>query len=239
MGNDIVLAKLSQQVNSDIPLTRISIYQVIASALYYNPQLQLMELENRGVTQHLLSQWLKDLNKMDRWLSKKLTVIGLLSILQLPFSMIPSSVSGSIPQLLSAVVPMIADIKEENKEDAEDVDDDDEFEGYDENEDVINDEVNETFNTLKKFSNADDLARFLVGEDWFDDDEEEDEYTSPIDDIDHLQFFSDTLKAAFQREPEVYQQIQAALTAETVNTCHKLLLAANEQRVNTQTKEGK
>ena len=46
--NDIFLAKLGQQVNSDNPLTRIAIFQLIGSALHYNPQLELAELEKRG-----------------------------------------------------------------------------------------------------------------------------------------------------------------------------------------------
>lgn len=34
--NDIALAKLGQQLNAEIPLTRIAVMQVIASALLYN-----------------------------------------------------------------------------------------------------------------------------------------------------------------------------------------------------------
>eukprot|EP00957_Ditylum_brightwellii_P041539 3145926-Ditylum_brightwellii.AAC.1 len=103
MMNDIALAKLGQQVTAEIPLTRIAIYQVLGSALYYNPQLELAELEKRGVTQQVFSQWIKDSEQMDRWLPRKLTVLGLTSILQLPASSFPPSVASSIHHLISVV----------------------------------------------------------------------------------------------------------------------------------------
>ena len=68
MMNDIVLAKLGQQVNADVPLTRISVFQVLGTALFYNLQMELAELERRGVTQQVIGHWIKDCEKMDRCL---------------------------------------------------------------------------------------------------------------------------------------------------------------------------
>ena len=48
--NDLVLRKLWEQMDAELPLTRISIFQVIGSALHYNPILELQELEK--VTHH-------------------------------------------------------------------------------------------------------------------------------------------------------------------------------------------
>jgi hypothetical protein len=102
--NDIVLGKLGQQVNAELPLTRISIYGILASALYYNPQLEIAELEKRGVTQQVFSQWIIDTEKMKRWLPRKLTILGFTSILQLPTSSIPPNVSQAMPQLIATAV---------------------------------------------------------------------------------------------------------------------------------------
>ena len=57
---------------------------------------------------------------------------------------------------------------------------------------------------LNKLSGTGDISNFLVGEDWDQDgDDLDDDYTSPIDDIDQLIFLSETLTSAFQKEPEV------------------------------------
>ena len=66
--NNIVLAKMGRQVNDYVPLTWISIFQVFGLALFYNPHMELAELENRGVMQQVFGQWTKDCEKMDRWL---------------------------------------------------------------------------------------------------------------------------------------------------------------------------
>ena len=44
MMNDIVLAKLGQQINADVPLTWIAIFQVLGSAFFYNLEMELDEL---------------------------------------------------------------------------------------------------------------------------------------------------------------------------------------------------
>jgi len=241
MMNDIALAKLGQQVTAEIPLTRIAIYQVLGSALYYNPQLELAELEKRGVTQQVFSQWIKDSEQMDRWLPRKLTVLGLTSILQLPASSFPPSVASSIHHLISVVVKMTEAMKvdaekEEDDDDAHAIEDeaedgdDDDFEGFGEDEDVTSDADEAYMDALNKLSGSgSDVARFLIGEDWDQDaDDDDDDYTSPLDEVDQLLFLSDTLKAAFQ----VYQQVQTALPPEVVNSCQKLFAAADAQRAN-------
>ena len=244
MMNDITLAKLGQQVNNEVPLTRIAIFQVIGSALYYNPQLELAELEKRGVTQQVFAQWVQDAEQMEKWLPRKLTVLGLTSILMLPASQLPASISASVPQLISAVVSMTEKMKEEAEKEGNEEDDEEDFEeepeeydddeeGFDEDEDVTNETDEMYMDALNQLSNGggDAVARFLIGEDWDTDyDDDDDDFVSPLDEVDTLLYVNDTLKAAFQREPEVYQRVQAALPPETVNTCQKLFAAADAQR---------
>mmetsp|Transcript_46986 Transcript_46986/g.69588 ORF Transcript_46986/g.69588 Transcript_46986/m.69588 type:complete len:1060 (+) Transcript_46986:78-3257(+) len=246
--NDITLAKLGQQVSAEIPLTRIACFQVLGAALFYNPLLQLQELEKRGVTQQVFSQWLNDSEKMERWLPRKLTVLGLTTILQLPTASIPASLSVSLAQVIAAAVKITAIMKEdsEKKDDGEDddvleddagnqedEDEDDEY-GFAEDEDVTNEDDEAYMEALNKLSGSgNDISRFLVGDDWdADDDDDDDDYASPIDQVDQLVFLSDTLKAAFQREPEVYQQVQAALPPETVTQFQQLTATADAQKAN-------
>lgn len=241
--NEIALGKLGQQVNDDVPLTRISIYQVLGSALYYHPQLELMELEKRGVTQQVFSKWMADAEDMDRWLPRKLTVLGLASILQIPTSQLPTSIAGAVPQLIDTVVRMALALKAElekgetganegiDEEAVIDLDIGDLDQGFGEDQDVTN-EVDEAYRkALSGASNwEEDISKFLLG-DWDEDaDEVDEDYTSPIDAVEELILLNDILKSAFQREPEVYQQIQGALPAETVAACQKLFATADAMR---------
>jgi len=246
--NEITLGKLGQQVNAEIPLTRYSIYQVLGSALYYNPVLELMELEKRGVTQQVLSKWITDTEQMDRWLPRKLTILGFAAILALPTPSIPQTVAPAIPQIIDTVVRLALALQAEAEggdtgaEEGNELDvereasgDDvvgDLDQGFDEHQDVTN-EVDEAYRKALQGVTSwdDDMAKFLLGSDWDEDAEDVDEdYTSPIDKVDELLFLNDTLNAAFQREPEVYQRMQQALPPQTVANCQKLFEAANTVR---------
>ena len=157
--NDVVLAKLGQQVNAENAATRHSIFQVFGSALYYNPQLEVAELEKRGCTHQVMTQWIKDVDSMEKWLTKKMTVLGLLSVLRLPASSLPQSVVSLIPNIISTAVTLTVKMKEEleagHKDDDDgaieaEADDDDDWGGYDEDEDVTNADDEAYMNALNK-----------------------------------------------------------------------------------------
>lgn len=236
--NEVVLKKLGQQVNAEIPLTRHVIFQVLGSALYYNPQLELAELEKKGVTHQVFTQWEKDLPTMDKWLSKKMTVLGLSSILRIPAASLPQSIVPLLPSLITMIVKVAKDMKEDAEkghqvDDAIEAEDgvDEDWEGFDENEDVTNVHDEAYMTALNKLSAAGDMSQFLLGgEGWDDDLDDDEDYHSPIDNVDELHFMNDVLKEAFQREPEIYQQLQAALPHEAVVTFQHLTAAVDAQR---------
>jgi hypothetical protein len=241
--NEISLGKLGQQVNADVPLTRISIYQILGSAFYYNPQLQLVELEKRGVTQQVFGKWMKDVETMDRWLPRKLTILGMSSVLSLPIASMPASLTASIPQLIDGVVRMSINLKEdEQKKGGEGEDSDilaaehalnqdigDLDQGFGEDEDVTN-EVDESYRKALQGVTSwdDDMARFLLGGDWDEDSEDVDEdFSSPLTDnsVDELLFLSDVLTGAFQRESEVSSFVDLFVySLSVVDLAHILLL---------------
>jgi hypothetical protein len=238
--NEIALGKLGQQVNTEIPLTRFSIFQVLGSALYYQPQLELMELEKRSVTQQVFTQWIIDADKMERWLPRKLTVLGLSSILSLPTSTLPASIISLLPQLIHMACKLALVLKAEAEQTEKDADqlieeaperDDgvgDVDLGFDESQDVTN-EVDEAYRKALQGVSGwdDDMAKFLLGG-WEDEGDDIDEdYSSPIDKIDELILLNDTIKMAFQREPEAYQQIQSALPPEPVAVVQNLFASAD------------
>lgn len=238
--NEVVMKKLGQQVNSEVPLTRHVIFQVLGSALYYNPQLELAEMEKRGVTQQVFSQWEKDMPDMDKWLSKKMTVLGFSSILRIPAASLPQSIVPLLPSIVTTVVKVAQDMKEdaekggtEDNDGAIEAEDggDDEWEGFDESEDVTNVHDEAYISALNKLTATGDVSQFLLGGDGWDDDfDDDDDYHSPIDNVDELHFMADVVKEAFQREPEIYQQVQAALPQETVAVFQQLMAAADARR---------
>lgn len=243
--NEIVLGKLGQQVNAQIPSTRLSIYQVLGSALYYNPGLELIELEKRGVTQQVFGKWMEDTEKMDQWLPRKLTVLGLAAILTLPTTVLPPTICNSIPPLIHTVVKMALALKDEAENGETTADDDIDVEdskndelvdldqGFAEDEDVKN-EVDEAYR--KAIAGVtdweDDMTKFLMG-DWEDGEDVDADYVSPIDQVEELILLSDTLAFAFQREPEAYQAIQTSLPPESLANCQRLFQTADAMRAQT------
>jgi len=245
MINDHIIAKLSEQAGAETPLTRISLFVVLGAALQYNPQLELMELEKRGATQQVFVQWMKDAEQMDKWLPRKITVVGLCTMLLVPSSSLPQSVTALIPQIISMVTAIVGKIQEEAK--IPNIDDGDVpenvaagghfdasgeyFEGFGEDEDVhsLNDDIYQ--NALNNLNGHDDVARFLIGDDWFGDDDDDDEFISPLDDIESLTFYRDSLRAIFEREPVFYQEVQKALSPEILALCQQLCTAADGKPV--------
>jgi len=234
--NDHVIRKLGQQVGAEFPHTRIAVFQVIGSALHYNPLLQLAELEKRNATVEVLTQWSKDSEHMVKWLPQQISVLGLASILQLQTSAMPPSMANVIVTLITFLTKMSEKMNNESyKEPQDEIEDDDlgacdeeDFEGFAEDQDVTDSTHEEYMNAVKNLGGSVDM-RFLIG-DWPDDDDDDELYTSPLDDIDQLLFFSDTMRAAFAREPEFYQQIQASLPVDVVSSCQNLFAAAALER---------
>jgi importin-7 len=188
------------------------------------------------VTQQVFSKWMEDAKHMDRWLPRKITILGLASMLTVPMSSLPLSIASSVPQLIDTVATMALALKEEAEKgetganeaieeggDEENIGDVDQ--GFTEDEDVKN-EVDEAYRkALNGVTNwEDDMAKFLLG-DWDDED-----YTSPIDRVDELIFVNDTLKHAFQREPEAYQQVQAAMPPDSIKSVQTIFAAADAMR---------
>jgi hypothetical protein len=253
--NSLVLGKLGQQVNSETASTRIAIFQVLGSALHYNPVLELAELESRGVTEQVFTTWIKDAqaSMKDKFLPRKLTIMGLASILNVPPPNMPTSISTAIPALITQVVYMSIQLKEDSEKqaiedaqgdqdvskDALDVtEEEDAGEGFGEDEDVTN-EMDEAY---KKALNGvsgwdDDMAKFLMGD--FDDDGDnfEDDFISPLDSVDELMYLSDTMKAAFAQHPEFYQTIQQSMPPEAVNAVQRVFSAADTIRSSQQQRQ--
>lgn len=213
--NEEILGKLNQTAN--VPtLTRIAVFQVIGSALHYNPKLELDELEKRGITEQIFTQWINDFDSMETWLSKKITVLGFSSILLLPTSALPPKLTSGIVNIIANLTKIMENMQEDAQKGPDDFDqpgqidvnsnqyeNDDDIHGFGEDEDVSNAIDDAYLDAFKSANGNDDFARFLIGDEWGDGDDDDDDYISPIDDIDTLVFYTDSLRSAFEREPMV------------------------------------
>jgi hypothetical protein len=97
-----------------------------------------------------------------------------------------------------------ADRGEEDGTDLDEEYEDDDEEGFDESQDV-KDDIDEIYKSALSGVSGfgdDDIARFLLG-DFDEEDDIDDDYISPLDQVNELLVLNDTLKAAFAREPEV------------------------------------
>ena len=116
-------------------------------------------------------------------------------------------------------------------EDGDNDDDDNEWEGFDEDEDVNNPNDEAYMSAMNKLSSGGDISQFLMGDGWDEDDEElDDDFHSPIDNVDELHYLNDVLRAAYVREPDAYRQVQSALSTEVVTCCQQLFAAVDAQR---------
>ena len=62
------------------------------------------------------------------------------------------------------------------------------------------------------------------------DEDDDEDFHSPLDNVDEMHYVNDILKEAYKREPDVYQQVQGALSAETVSSCQQIFASVDAQR---------
>eukprot|EP00898_Chlorokybus_atmophyticus_P004844 jgi/Chlat1/5360/Chrsp35S05283 len=203
---------------------------VVADALYYNPQLAMSALQHIGVTGEVFQAWLAMLYKLNsankpkhfkREHDKKVCSLGLTSVMMLPVETLPVEVQQGLPELMKAVLKLLADLKVQmaesqkakEEEDAEngadeEEDDDDDFEPED-NENENDDEV-EDIGPIKskhlRFLDEDEAESDSDSD--FTDDEE---FSTPLDDLDAFIFFSDTMKVVSTQDPNKTQALTRGL----------------------------
>ncbi|CAG8478067.1 8378_t:CDS:10, partial [Cetraspora pellucida] len=133
---------------------KIYCIEVVINCLYYNPAMTLHILEERGLTQAFFTIWFENIEKFKRVHDKKLVIVALCSLLELPFEQLPPTLQAGWTQVLDGILTVFKSLPkaEENRENLEksyeddDSDDSDELESldkaYGEDESVGNDDEN-------------------------------------------------------------------------------------------------
>uniref|UniRef100_A0A6Q2Y2Q3 Importin N-terminal domain-containing protein n=1 Tax=Esox lucius TaxID=8010 RepID=A0A6Q2Y2Q3_ESOLU len=171
------LERLTREVKTSE--LRTMCLQVAIAALYYSPPLLLNTLENlrfpnntEPITNHFISQWLKDIDCFLGLHDRKMCVLGLCALIDLEQR--PQAVNQVAGQLLPAAILLFNGLKRAYACQAEHENEDEDDEDGDEDE-----ENGETFHAGE---DGDD-------EDWEEDDAEEtalEGYTTAVDDEDNL-----------------------------------------------------
>jgi len=128
---------------------KVLLLEVIANSLYYNPELTLTIIEQNNFTQVVFTLWFQLVFKaFKRVHDKKITILGLSSILDVNWASLPAVIKAGFRQILQALVrllQLIAEQKEkesqvvDEEEEEEEEEEEDSQEEVDDNEDVNDD----------------------------------------------------------------------------------------------------
>uniref|UniRef100_A0A8C7YHS4 Importin 7 n=1 Tax=Oryzias sinensis TaxID=183150 RepID=A0A8C7YHS4_9TELE len=239
------LERLTREVKTSE--LRTMCLQVAIAALYYSPPLLLNTLENlrlpnntEPITNHFITQWLKDVDCFLGLHDRKMCILGLCALIDLEHR--PQAVGQVANQILPAAILLFNGLKRAYacRAEHENDDDDEDGEGEDEDdaaelgsdEDDIDEEGQEYLEMLAK----------QAGEDGDDDDWEEDDaeetalegYTTAIDDednfVDEYQIFKAVLQNIQTRDPAWYQALTQSLEEEQGKQLHDIGTLADQRR---------
>lgn len=208
------------------PYLKCLLIEVIANALYYNASLALGILHKFGVAQELFSLWFQMLHEVKksgvrahfkREHDKKVCCLGLTSLLALPSSQLPVD---AFQQVFKATLDLLVSYKDQvaeaNKDDDGNEDDMGDFNSDededDEDEMGVDDDDGDEADNLKLQKLAARAQDFRSNDDDDDDDDEDDysddeEFQSPIDEVDPFVFFVDNVKVVQASDPTRFQSL--------------------------------
>uniref|UniRef100_A0A7N8XLP3 Importin 7 n=1 Tax=Mastacembelus armatus TaxID=205130 RepID=A0A7N8XLP3_9TELE len=227
------LERLTREVKTSE--LRTMCLQVAIAALYYSPPLLLNTLENlrfpnntEPITNHFITQWLKDVDCFLGLHDRKMSILGLCALIDLEHR--PQAVNQVASQLLPAAILLFSGLKRAYACRAEH-----ENEEEDDDEDGEEDEDNEGQEYLEML--AKQAGEDGDDEDWEEDDAEEtalEGYTTAVDDEDNLvdeyQIFKAILQNIQTRDPAWYQALTQALDEEQGKQLHDIGTLADQRR---------
>jgi hypothetical protein len=118
---------------------KVHCIEVVVNCIYYNPALTLRLLEENNWTQGFFTLWFNTLSKFSRVHDKKLVIVAVCALLELPSESVPASLHSGWSQLLTCLITIFQTLPKamENRENMEklygDFDDDfgDDVSGFD------------------------------------------------------------------------------------------------------------
>jgi len=244
---DLALGRLRLTENKKL---QSNCMEVVANALYYNPLLTMQQLAHKGALQYVFTSWFtmisKTSEKSGKMLyfkqinNKKICVLGLGALLQLPTDAVPPEVHAGMPQVFQGVVHLLVKLKEQmeaaekegdGEDDGEDDEDDQGAGGDADNDDADDDDADDDESEyLKKLAAKARAIRLGEQSDDSDDDFSiDDEVQTPIDDIDPFVTFSDMI-ASLQSNDQQKLGILTSSADDTVRAAVQMCMQFAEHR---------
>ncbi|KAG2183579.1 hypothetical protein INT43_006585 [Umbelopsis isabellina] len=227
---------------------KVHCLEIVINCVYYNPQLTLSVLEENQWTQGFFTLWFNTLDKFSRVHDKKLVIVALCSLLELPFEAIPASLQAGWSQMLNGMLVVfktlpkaIQNRKEMEKFYGDGIEDEDEFgepiTGSNFEEDEIEDagddeDVHDEDAEYLEYLASQAAAHADDGEDddYDDDVQEEVLFESPLDEIDPYIRFGDSFRGLQQHNPTSYSLLTKDLDVEQQNLIMSILTNADTTR---------
>ncbi|KAF7728772.1 hypothetical protein EC973_005610 [Apophysomyces ossiformis] len=226
---------------------KVHCIEVVVNCLYYNPALTLRLLEENQWTQGFFTLWFNTLDKFSRVHDKKLVIVALCALLELPADQIPASLQAGWPQVLAGIINVFQSLPKaiENRENMEKlygdgIDDDfdaDELNGLDglsgdEEEDNDDEDVHDQEAEYLEYL-AQQAANHSNESEYDDEEEEMQEellFESPLDEIDPYVRFEQVFRGMQQGNPASYTLLTKDLGAEQQNFIMTVLSTAEQRR---------
>ncbi|KAI9004065.1 putative nonsense-mediated mRNA decay protein [Gaertneriomyces semiglobifer] len=251
---DLALAHLAKGAKGfKRPAFKVRCIEIIVNALFYNPSGTLAVLEERGATTAVFELWFTSLDDFRRVHDKKLSILALLAILQLPVAQIPTSLHGQgWTNLISGIVKVfetypIAEKARADEKAAYENDTGDDDEDFDSDEDDIiendGDVLDEEDQYLEMLVNKAAESRPTNGvweEDGNEDDDDDDDdwdvdeleedifYETPLDEVDPYREFALTVQALLTR-PDTSSIMRQAVTPDDQAAIERIIATERKQ----------
>ncbi|CEP15700.1 hypothetical protein [Parasitella parasitica] len=232
---------------------KVHCIEVVVNCIYYNPALTLRLLEENSWTQGFFTLWFNTLPKFSRVHDKKLVIVALCALLELPTESIPKSLQSGWSQILACMINVFQTLPKamENRESMEKLygsfDDEDfgedGYSGFDApsgdeeefDEGVEDDDVPDQDNEYLEYL-ASQAASHSGADGYSDleDDEEEMEeeilFESPLDEVDPYIRFEQVFRDMQSRNAPSYTLLTKDLTADQQSQIMTVLSTAEQHR---------
>jgi len=85
---------------------RVHLMEMVINCIYYNPAATLQVLERHGWTNKFFSLWFSNIENFNRVHDKKLSIVAIVALIQLPPDQVPPSIQPGWPKLMSGIVSL-------------------------------------------------------------------------------------------------------------------------------------
>ncbi|KAI7867363.1 armadillo-type protein [Spinellus fusiger] len=226
---------------------RVYCIEVVVNCLYYNPQLTLELLEKNQWTHGFFSLWFTTLDRFSRVHDKKLVIVSLCALLEVPTEHIPPSLQTGWPQILQSIISVFKTLPKaiENREAMES------FYGQDYDEEREGEGEEESLNTFESASTDDkdvdngdediqdnnsEYLKYLAQQEEGSFSEPEDEmeeeilFESPLDEINPYVRFEHVFRGLQHANPTSYALLTQGLNSEQQELIIGFLSIAEQSR---------